>query len=207
VISMGDVAASGGYFIAMTGDPVLAYSNTLTGSIGVIFAKFDLHGLYDKIGVSKQVLKRGQYADIDSDYEPLTGKNLEKLTKEVDEFYGAFVRRVAEGRKRPAAQIEPVAQGRVWTGMQARQNGLVDNLGGIDAAIDLIRQRAHIGPSEKVTLVVYPPKRSLWDVLTTRSDESAAIEMRLNSLLGGIPIHALSQGGFMKLMPYTIHVQ
>ncbi len=207
VISMGDVAASGGYFISMTGDPVLAYANTITGSIGVIFAKFDLHGLYDKIGVSKQVLKRGQYADLDSDYEPLTGKNLEKLTKEVDEFYGVFVSRVAEGRKRPAAQVEPLAQGRVWTGAQARQNGLVDQLGGIDEAIGLIRQRAHIGSSEKVTLVVYPPKRSLWDMLTARGEDNPAIEMKLNSLFGGIPLHTLSQGGFLKLMPYTIRVQ
>ena len=207
VISMGDVAASGGYFISMTGDPVLAYPNTLTGSIGVILARFDLHGLYDKIGIDKQVLKRGQYADLDSDYEPLTGKNLEKLTREVDHFYDAFVSRVAEGRRRPAAQIEPIAQGRVWTGAQAKQNGLVDNLGGIDAAIELIRQRAHIGSSEKVTLVVYPPKRSLWDALLARGDENAAIEMKLKSLFGGLPIHTLSQGGFLKLMPYTIRVQ
>lgn len=208
VISMGDVAASGGYFISMTGDPVLAYPNTLTGSIGVIFAKFDLHGLYDKIGVDKQVLKRGQYADLDSDYEPLTGKNLEKLTQEIERFYGAFVSRVAEGRKRPAAEIEPLAQGRVWTGSQAKQNGLVDNLGGIDAAIDIIRHRAHIGSSEKVRLVVYPPKRTVWEALLSRgSDESAAIEMKLRSVFGGLPIHSLSKGGFLQLLPYTIHVK
>jgi protease-4 len=208
VISMGDVAASGGYFISMTGDPVLAYPNTLTGSIGVIYAKFDLHGLYDKIGVDKQVLKRGQYADLDSDYEPLTGKNLEKLTQEIDRFYGAFVSRVADGRKRLAAQIEPLAQGRVWTGSQAKQNGLVDNLGGIDAAIDLIRQRAHIGSSEKVRLVVYPPKRTLWEAILSRGgDENAAIEVKLRSLFGPLPIHSLSHGGFLKLPPYTIVVK
>jgi len=207
VISMGDLAASGGYFISMTGDPVVAYPNTLTGSIGVIFAKFNLHGLYDKLGVSKQSLSRGQYAGLYSDYEPLTGKNLDKLRQEIDRFYGAFVSRVAQGRKRPADQIEPLAQGRVWTGAQAKQNGLVDQLGGIDTAIDLVRKRANIGPSEKVTLVVYPPKRSLFEVLMSRNDENAAVETKLQALLGGLPVHSLAEGGFLKLMPYTIRVQ
>jgi len=191
----------------MTGDPVVAYPNTLTGSIGVIFAKFNLHGLYDKLGVSKQSLSRGQYADLYSDYEPLTGKNLDKLRQEIDRFYGAFVSRVAQGRKRPADQIEPLAQGRVWTGAQAKQNGLVDQLGGIDAAIDLIRKRANIGASEKVTLVVYPPKRSLFEVLMSRNDENAAVETKIQALLGGLPVHSLAEGGFLKLMPYTIRVQ
>lgn len=207
VISMGDLAASGGYFISMTGDPVVAYPNTLTGSIGVIFAKFNLRGLYDKLGVSRQSLNRGQYAGLYSDYEPLTGKNLDKLRDEIDRFYGAFVSRVAQGRKRPADQIEPLAQGRVWTGAQAKQNGLVDQLGGIDTAIDLIRKRANIGPSEKVTLVVYPPKRSLFEVLMSRNDESATVETKFKALLGGLPVHSMAEGGFLKLMPYTIRVQ
>jgi len=207
VISMSDLAASGGYFISMTGDPVVAYPNTLTGSIGVIFAKFDIHGLYDKIGIDKQVLTRGQYADLDSDYVPLTGKNLAKINQEIDGFYRAFVNRVADGRKRPASEIEPLAQGRVWTGSQAKANGLVDNLGGIDTAIDLMRPRLHIGASEPVTLVVYPPRRTLWDTLTGRHDENAAIEIKIRSIFGGLPIHSLTQGGFLKLMPYTFRVR
>lgn len=207
VISMSDLAASGGYFIAMTGDPVVAYANTLTGSIGVIFAKFNLHGLYDKLGINKQALNRGQYAGLYSDYEPLTGKNLDKVRGQIDRFYGAFVSRVAQGRKRPADQIEPLAQGRVWTGAQAKQNGLVDQLGGIDTAIDLIRKRANIGPSEKVTLVVYPPKRTLLEILMSRNDETATVETKLRTLLGELPIRSLSEGGFLKLMPYTIRVQ
>ena len=207
VISMGDLAASGGYFISMTGDPVVAYPNTLTGSIGVIFAKFDLHGLYDKLGIDKQVMTRGQYADLDSDYQPLAGKNLAKINEEIDRFYAAFVNRVADGRKRPASEIEPLAQGRVWTGAQAKANGLVDELGGIDTAIGLIRQRAHIGASEPVTLMVYPSKRTLWDTLTGRHSESADIEVKLRAVFGGLPIHALEQGGFLKLMPYTFRVR
>jgi len=207
VISMGDLAASGGYFISMTGDPIVAYPNTLTGSIGVIFAKFELKGLYDKLGITRQSLQRGQYAGLYSDYEPLTGKYLQKVQQQIQDFYGVFLNRVAQGRKRPVDQIEPLAQGRVWTGAQAKQNGLVDQLGGIDAAIDLIKQRAHIGASEKINLVVYPPKRSFLEALMSRNDENAAIELKLKALLGGLPVHSLTQGGYLKLMPYTVRVQ
>src|SRR5579871_2383126 len=87
VISMSDLAASGGYFVAMTGDPVIAYPNTLTGSIGVFFGKVNLHGLYDKIGVNKETLMRGRFANIDSDYTPLTEPAREKLRTEIEVFY------------------------------------------------------------------------------------------------------------------------
>ncbi|MGA2597132.1 MAG: signal peptide peptidase SppA [Bryobacteraceae bacterium] len=207
VISMSDLAASGGYFMSMTGDPIVAYPNTLTGSIGVIFAKFDLHGLYDKLGITKQPLQRGQYADLYSDYEPLTGKDLVRVQDEIETFYQSFLMRVSEGRKRPVDQIEPIAQGRVWTGTQAKQNGLVDQLGGIDTAIDLIRRRANIGDAEKISLVIYPPKRSFLDLLMSRTDENAAIESKLKPLIGDVPLRTLSQGGFLKLMPYTITVR
>ncbi len=207
VVSMGDLAASGGYFVSMTGDPIISYPNTLTGSIGVIFAKFDLHGLYDKLGITKQEMTRGQYAGLYSDYNPLTGKDLAKIQQEIQNFYGAFLTRVAEGRKRPVDQIDPIAQGRVWTGAQAKQNGLVDQLGGIDTAIEMIRKRAKIGASEKINLVMYPPKRSLLEMLMNRNEDTAAVEMKLKAALGGLPVHSLAQGGFLKLMPYTIRVQ
>ena len=207
VISMGDLAASGGYFISMTGDPIVAYPNTLTGSIGVIMAKLDLHGLYDKIGVKKELLTRGQYADIDSDYIALTGANRAKMAQHIEDFYKTFVSRVAHGRKRPFDQIEPLAQGRVWTGAQAKQNGLVDQLGGLDKAIEMVKARAKIGAGEKVTLVVYPPKRSILEKLMGRADDSAAIEVKLERLLNGLPVRALARGGILKLMPYTITVR
>ena len=143
VISMGDDAASGGYYVAVTGDPIIAYPNTLTGSIGVIFARFTMHGLFDKVGVDEQLLTRGRYADIDSSYAPLSDAERQKLTGQIDAFYRAFVSRVAEGRKKPFDQIEPLAQGRVWVGAQAKDNGLVDQLGGLDRAIEILKQQAH----------------------------------------------------------------
>ena len=207
VISMSDLAASGGYFISLTGDPIVAYPNTLTGSIGVIFARISLHGLYDKIGVNKQILKRGQYADLDSDYSPLTDDQRQKISGQIDAFYKGFVSRVADGRKKTFDQIEPLAQGRVWLGAQAKQNGLVDELGGLDRAVELVRQRAHIAAGDKITLVPYPGKRSVFDVFFGRSDDSGALESKVEELLGKLPIAALAKGGFLKVMPYSISVK
>ena len=204
VISMSDLAASGGYYISVTGDPIVAYPNTLTGSIGVIYARMSLHGLYDKIGVTKELLTRGRWADIDSDYAPLNEEQRQKLTGQIDAFYKAFVGRVADGRKRPFNQVEPLAQGRVWLGTQAKQNGLVDELGGLDRAVELIREKAHFAATDKITLVPYPGKRSVFDVLLNRSDESTAVETKLERVLGGLPVRTLARGGFLKLMPYTI---
>ena len=209
IISMSDLAASGGYLVSMTGDPIVAYPNTLTGSIGVLLVRPNLHGLYDKLGIAKQGLSRGRYADLDSEYVPLTDDARNKLASEVNSFYKGFVNVVAQGRKRPFDQIETLAQGRVWLGEQAKQNGLVDDLGGLDRAIELIKQKAHIADSARVTLVPYPGKRSLLDLLFSRSDDSveAGAEVRLKKLLGHIPIDALSHGGFLKLMPYSIEVK
>ncbi len=207
VISMSDLAASGGYFISLTGDPIVAYPNTLTGSIGVVYARLSLHGLYDKIGVNKQILKRGQYADLDSDYTPLNDEQRQKISGQIDAFYRGFVSRVADGRKKTFDQIEPLAQGRVWLGAQAKQNGLVDELGGLDRAVELVRQRAHIAASDRITLVPYPGKRSVFDVVFGRSDDSASLESKLERIFGQLPIAALAKGGFLKLMPYSISVK
>jgi protease-4 len=207
VISMSDLAASGGYFIAMTGDPVIAYPNTLTGSIGVFFGKVNLRGLYDKIGLKKELLTRGKFAAIDTDYGPLSDAERARLQTEIEVFYRGFVERVAAGRKRPYGEMEPLAQGRVWLGTQAKQNGLIDELGGIDRAIELVKQKAKIGAGEKITLVTYPQRRSLWDLLMNRSDDSAQVESRVRALFGKLPVHSLMHGGVMRLMPYTIEVR
>src|SRR5579859_4713638 len=221
VISMSDLAASGGYFIAMTGDPVIAYPNTETGSIGVFFGKLNLRALYDKIGLNKEIFARGRFADIDTDYRPLNDAQRAKLQTELEGFYSGFVQRVADGRKRKYDQIEPLAQGRVWTGAQAKVNGLVDELGGLDRAIEIVKQRAKIGASEKITLVAYPPRRNVLELLLNRETDLTSIgsrildsrmEAKVRSLFGDLPIHALmhgalSQGGILPLMPYTITVR
>ena len=206
VISMSDMAASGGYYIAMTGDPVVAYPGTLTGSIGVVFGKANLHGLYDKLGITKDLITRGRFADIDSDYEPLSPAAREKLRNSIDLDYHSFVTKVAQSRRRPFAQIEPLSQGRVWLGSQAKLNGLVDELGGLDRALDLVKEKARIPKSEQVTLVTYPPKRSIFDILFGQPGEDA-VEARLRGLLKGWQLRIWSRGGLLRLMPYTIEVR
>jgi protease-4 len=211
VISMSDLAASGGYFVAMTGDPIVAYPNTETGSIGVFFGKVNLKGLFDKVGLNTQTLTRGRFADIDGADHPLTDAGREKLRREIEIFYQSFVQRVAEARKRKYDEVEPLAQGRVWVGGQAKQNGLVDELGGLDRAVELVKQRAKIGASEKVTLVTYPPRRTVWDYIWNRSDDSTDLDAVLRSearvVLGKLPIRALWPGGILRLMPYAIDVK
>jgi protease-4 len=207
VISMSDTAASGGYYVSVTGDPIIAYPNTLTGSIGVIFARFALRGLYDKIGVDAQILTRGKNADIDSAYVPLSDAERQKLAGQIDSFYRAFVSRVADGRKKTFDQIEPLAQGRVWVGAQAKENGLVDQLGGLDRAVEILKERAHMSTSERVTLVPYPGRRSIFEQLFSRADPAAEVQIRMEKILGKLPLQALSERGFLKVMPYSISVR
>jgi protease IV len=207
IISMGDLAASGGYFIAMTGDPVVAYPNTLTGSIGVFFGKLNLKGLFDKVGLSTYTLKRGRFADIDTTTAPLDDEQRAKLRREIETFYKGFVERVAAGRKKPYDTVEPLAQGRVWLGTQAKQNGLVDELGGLDRAIEMVRDRAKISSSEKIVLVTYPAKRSVWDVLFNKTDETSQMESLVRPVIGKLPLRALAHGGILRLMPFRIDVK
>jgi len=207
LISMSDLAASGGYFIAMTGDPVLAYSNTLTGSIGVFFGKVDLRGLYDKIGFKKELLTRGRFAAIDSENKPLTPEERDKVQKEIQVFYRGFVERVAEARKRPYDQVEPLAQGRVWLGAQAKMNGLVDEIGGLDRAVEMIKQRTNIPASEQVTLVTYPPRRTLLELLLKSSSDTSELESAIRSVAGPLPWRSLAHGGVQWLMPYSLVVK
>jgi protease-4 len=208
VVSMSDAAASGGYYMAMTGDPIVAYPGTYTGSIGVVFGKPNLRGLYDKLGVTLDTLTRGKYADIDSTYKPLGPEGREKLREGIDATYRSFVSKVAEARKKSYEQIEPVAQGRVWLGSQAKQNGLIDELGGIDRAIELVKQKAKIGKDEKVTIVTYPPRRSVLDLAFGRAPESA-FESRLPKIGRALldwKNRLMLEGGLLRVMPYSIEV-
>ena len=205
VISMSDTAASGGYYMAMTGDPIVAYPGTLTGSIGVVFGKPNLHGLYDKLGIDKDSLSRGRFARIDSDYEPLDDAGRKKLREGIDDGYRSFVSKVATARKRKFDEIEPLAQGRVWVGDQAKSNGLIDELGGIDRAIELVKQKANIPAKEGVALVIYPAKRNILDVLFDQPTPEAMLHSRIASVPGLRDVHAQVwlRGGFLKMMPFT----
>jgi len=206
VISMSDVAASGGYYMAMTGDPIVAYPQTETGSIGVVFGKPNLHGLYDKLGVTKDAVERGRNAAIDSDYTSLNPDQRALLQRGIDQSYHEFVSKVATARRRPYADIEPVAQGRVWLGSQAKPRGLVDELGGLDTAIGLLKQKAGIPAGEDVGLLLYPGRRTILDVWLKHSQEDA-LETRLRPIFGRVPFRAWLRGGMLRLMPEWIEVR
>jgi protease-4 len=206
VISMSGAAASGGYFMAMTGDPIVAYPGTLTGSIGVVFGKPNLHGLYDKLGVTKDAIERGKHAGIDSDYTPLTPDERETLRAGIDESYQDFVSKVANARHRKFEEIEPLAQGRVWLGSQAKERGLVDEIGGIDKALEMVKAKAKIASGERVSLVVYPGRRSLIDLLLKKSQDDM-MEAKLSQVLGHVPFHAWLRGGLLRIMPFWLEVR
>jgi protease-4 len=206
VISMSDAAASGGYYMAMTGDPIVAYPGTLTGSIGVVFGKPDLHGLYDKLGVSKDAIQRGKHADIDSDYTSLTPEERDLLRRGIDESYRDFVTKVAQSRHRSFEQIDSIAQGRVWLGSQAKGNGLVDQVGGLDTAIELVKQKAKLPAGERPGILLYPAKRSILDILMRRSQEDA-VEIKLRQILGKVPFHAWMRGGYLRILPLAFDIR
>ncbi len=165
VISMGDVAASGGYYMAAAGHAIVAQPGTLTGSIGVVTGKFVMQGALEKLGVGTAAVSEGRLAEMSSPFRPFSREERARIEEQMQAVYDLFLERVAEGRAAPVAKIDAVAQGRVWTGRQARELGLVDELGGLDRAVQIASVRARLDPSARVDLVVYPPARSIYDVI------------------------------------------
>jgi protease IV len=206
VISMSDAAASGGYYVSMTGDPIIAYPNTYTGSIGIIYGKLTLRGLYDKLGITKDILTRGKHADIDSDYNPPNDAAKAKLNEVIELFYREFVTKAAQSRRVKYEQLEPLAQGRVWMGSQAKANGLIDEVGGIDKAVELIKGKARIPAGEQVRLVAYPPRRTIFDQWMRSTEPSVEVKM-LARIMRPYDVRLWLQGGVMRIAPYIIDVQ
>ena len=211
VISMSNLAASGGYYIAAAEDTkIVAYPGTYTGSIGVYFGKISLGELYEKIGINVEVLTRGRYAGIDSDSRTLTRDERAMLRKRIESVYETFVTRVAEARGRGYDAIHEVAQGRVWLGTQALENGLVDELGGFERALELAREAAGIGAEEEVRLIGYPPPKNFIEVLFEsgnwlRADPLAELARAKLAAAAGWP--ALARGGILRLMPYNLTIR
>ena len=187
VVSMSDTAASGGYYIAMGADKIVAQPTTVTGSIGVIAGKFDLRGLYDRLGINKEVITRGKNADLFSDYRSFSPEEKEILLKMIGNIYKNFVHKAALGRNMTDEQIDSIGRGRVWTGEQAKEHDLVDELGGITEALSLVKKMAEIPEEEKVEVVIYPRVRPLmwsWWLDTVRKGRIDLPEDLFSSTLG-----------------------
>jgi protease-4 len=166
VVSMGDVAGSGGYYVSMAADAIVAQPSTITGSIGVVYTKFNLAELLERIGVNVDYAKSSPLGDALSLTRPLTASELEQLNGVMGELYANFCNKVAQGRKLDAAQTEAAARGRVWSGAAAVANGLVDELGGMARAIELARQKANIAPDQDHELASYSGVRGLMALRT-----------------------------------------
>ncbi len=183
VASMSDLAASGGYYIAMPAHMIVAQPSTLTGSIGIFGGKIVTGGIYEKLGARIESTSIGKRAGIDSPAKPYTPDELMKLQEQLQAFYDQFVEKAADSRHSTPQKIDALAQGRVWTGRQARENGLVDALGGLDRAVSMAKQRAKIPPDSEVELVVYPPRKSIYEILSDELNGGAADSMAISAWL------------------------
>jgi protease-4 len=167
IISQGMVAASGGYWISMTGDEILASPYTITGSIGVISGHIWDKGVSDKLGMDYDVIKVGESADINSGptlpfigisvpKRPVTKKERERAKHVILDLYADFTEQVAKGREMPVDEIRKIAKGRIWTGSDGLENGLIDEIGGLWESVQLAKSRAGLAPGERMELVEGP---------------------------------------------------
>jgi len=163
IVSMGSYAASGGYWISACSDRIFAEPTSITGSIGVFGIQFDVQRLLNNLGVTVDGAKTGKFADSLTFYRPKTAEELAVFQRVVDWTYAQFIGKVAEGRKMTREQVEEIAQGRVWSGEEARRNGLVDALGGLDAAVAYAAGKAGLVAGYRI--VEYPEKKGLADQL------------------------------------------
>jgi protease IV len=187
VASMSDLAASGGYYVAMAAPHIVAQPATLTGSIGIYGGKFVTGGTFDKFGANIESVVIGKNAGLDSPDRRFTDSEREKLREQIREFYNGFIQKVAASRKMTVQRVDELGQGRVWTGSQARANGLVDALGGLDRAIALAKEKAGISPDTEVDVVTYPARKSLAELLIEQlrgSDSDRQLESVLSVVAG-----------------------
>ena len=213
IVSMGDVAGSGGYYIAAAADKIVADPATLTGSIGVVSGKVLLSGLLDKIGAGSSAVDAGANAGIDSAFQDFTPPEYQRFEAFLDDVYNGFKDHVAEGRKMDAAAVEAVAKGRIWSGEDAKAKGLVDALGGYDMAIALAKQEAGIPPTSDVTIKIFPPPESPVSVLLSRltgrpapGSEQAMLDQVL-AALGPLwmQIEWMTAPGALTMAPVEVH--
>ena len=210
IVSMGDYAASGGYYISCVADTIVAEPTTLTGSIGIFGIIPNVKGLTDKIGLSYDVVKTNKYADFGNIMRPFNEDERSLLQMMITEGYDTFVSRCAEGRHMTKEAIEKIAEGRVWTGETAKKLGLVDELGGIDKALDIAVAKAGI---EGYTIVSYPAKQdffsSLLDTKPTNYVESQLLKSKLGEFYqqSGLLKNLQEQSMIQARIPFELNIK
>jgi protease-4 len=210
IVSMGNVAGSGGYHIACAADTIIAEESTITGSIGVLAGKFNLEGLHKKIYYNTHTFKRGEHADVWRANRPFNEEELAMLQDAVDQVYDDFVAKVAMSRPLTEEEVNTIGEGRVWTGSQAAENGLVDLIGGMDVAFEIVRAKLGVPAGSALQLEALPKPKGLFrttldEVLTFRTD---VIPEELHEALEPLTLLAeFYNGEPMMLMPYKIEVE
>lgn len=217
IASMGDTAASGGYYVSMGCDKIYAEAGTLTGSIGVVGGKMALSGLYDKIGLTTEVISRGKHSGMLSMDSPFTDTERQVWKEYMEEIYETFTSKAAESRNLDRQQLESLAGGRLWTGQQAAANGLVDEVGTLYDAIEAAKQVAGVQPDEKIDLMELPVPRSFFDQLFDVPIEESRIQLRdtLEQLAPGAAarlgelqtLRRLFAEPALMMMPYRIEIR
>lgn len=211
VASMSDLAASGGYYISMAAEAIVAQPATLTGSIGIFSGKVVIGEALARVGVTTATVQSGRNASLSSPFAPFTPEQRAKVMEYMGAFYDTFIEKAAAARGTSPEAIDARAQGRVWTGRQALEQGLIDSLGGLDTAIAIAKQRAGIAADEDVELVVYPPSRTLYEALTQQLGSPAAgawaslvgdAEARALAALTA-PVRIFRRGEALALMPFA----
>lgn len=222
VVSMSDVAASGGYYISAGATKILAQPSTITGSIGVLAGKPVLKGFYDWIGVSNEYVLRGKSAGMFRETEKFTPEERAKFEEWVNStYYDTFVPKVAKGRNKDPEYIDSVGQGRVWSGAQGKERSLVDEFGGLERAVDVAKQLANIPADKGVQRVILPYPKTLIQELLNRDQDISAIrsaEQRRElfsmmpedvrrALRFVAPFAAVQRGDSILVMPFDISIR
>jgi protease IV len=222
VVSMSDVAASGGYYIACNANKVVAQPSTITGSIGVFLGKPVIKGLYDWLGISNEYVMRGKNSGIFRETEKWTPEERAKMEEGANNIYfNNFVPKVATGRNKSHEDVNTLGQGRVWTGTQAKANGLIDEFGGLEKAIDIAKQLANLPADKDVRRVVFPAPRPFFETIFGDPEEtqtSAEVKAR-EALAASLPedvrrmfryaslFDQMKNGEAMLMMPFELEIK
>jgi len=220
VVSMSDVAASGGYYISASAAKIIAQPSTITGSIGVVAGKPVLRGFYDWLGISNEYVLRGKNAGMFRETEKFSDDERAKFEEWIKTtYYQDFVPKVAMGRKKDPQYVDSVGQGRVWTGAQARDKGLVDEFGGLDKAIEVAKQLARIPADKGVERVILPYPTTFLQELFSGGDNSNTQIQQQRAVFAALPEDArralrymalmerMKNGETMLVMPFDIRVK
>ena len=214
VVSMSDVAASGGYWISVNANKIVADPNTITGSIGVLIGKINISGLYNLLGLSTDYVATSDNATLFWEQQNFSPAQRQYIERSIQKTYAEFTEGVAAGRNMPVKRVDQIGKGRVWTGMQAKEIGLVDELGGLDRAVSVAKELAHIPANESVRIVRFPEEKSFIQMLFERekgrwADERWAVAHGMNarSLDEMVRMIVGRMEPVQARIPYELHIR